>query len=117
MTYKGRCHCAKIAFEVEGDLTDAIKCNCSICDESGYLHWMIERSQLRMITPLSEASLYNWGTGQARHYFCPQCGVAVLHNPRTAPDARFSVNIRSLEGVDPSKLKITQFNGRNRLKV
>ena len=38
MTYKGRCHCAKIAFEVEGDLTDAIKCNCSICDESGYLH-------------------------------------------------------------------------------
>ena len=52
MRYKGGCHCAKIAFEVEGDLTEAIECNCSICYESGYLHWMIERSQLRMITPL-----------------------------------------------------------------
>ena len=61
MRYKGGCHCAKIAFEVEGDLTEAIECNCSICYESGYLHWMIERSQLRMITPLSEASLYIYG--------------------------------------------------------
>jgi hypothetical protein len=41
MTYKGRCHCRKIAFEVEGDLTEAIECNCSICYESGYLHWIL----------------------------------------------------------------------------
>jgi len=62
-------------------------------------------------------SLYKWNTGQARHYFCPQCAVAVLRNPRTGPDTRFSVNIRSLAGVDSSKLKITQFDGRNKLKV
>ncbi|HPH14971.1 MAG TPA: GFA family protein, partial [Burkholderiaceae bacterium] len=29
-TYKGSCHCGKIAFEVEGELTAATDCNCSI---------------------------------------------------------------------------------------
>jgi hypothetical protein len=30
--------------------------------ESGYLHWMIDPSQLRLKTPLKDASLYLWGT-------------------------------------------------------
>ena len=76
MTYNGKCHCGTIAFDVEGDLTEIVECNCSICYESGYLHWMIDPSQLRLKTPLNDASLYLWGTGQARHYFCPKCGVA-----------------------------------------
>src|ERR1700687_3452276 len=80
MIYKGKCHCGKIAFDVEGELTSVIECNCSICYESGYLHWMIDPSQLRMKTSLNDASLYQWGTGQARHYFCPKCGVAVLRS-------------------------------------
>ena len=117
MTYNGKCHCGKIAFDVEGDLTEIIECNCSICYESGYLHWMIDPSQLRIKTPLKDASLYLWGTGQARHYFCPKCGVAVLRNPRTSPDTKFSVNVRCLAEVDVSKLKVTQFDGRNKLKV
>jgi len=78
---------------------------------------MIDPSQLKLKTQLGDASLYQWGTGQARHYFCPKCGVAVLRNPRTAPETKFSVNVRSLAGVDPSKLKITQFDGRTKLKV
>ena len=117
MTYNGKCHCGKIEFDVEGDLTEIIECNCSICYESGYLHWMIDPSQLRIKIPLKDASLYQWGTGQARHYFCPKCGVAVLRNPRTSPDTKFSVNVRCLAGVDVSKLKVTQFDGRNKLKV
>jgi hypothetical protein len=63
MTYSGKCHCCKLAFEVEGDLAEVIECNCSICYESGYLHWMIGPSQLRLKTPLNEASLCKWGTG------------------------------------------------------
>jgi hypothetical protein len=35
MTYNGKCHCGKIAFDVEGELTEIVECNCSICYESG----------------------------------------------------------------------------------
>ncbi|WP_442881038.1 GFA family protein, partial [Aeromonas sp.] len=31
MRYKGSCHCGRIAFEAEGELTQAMACNCSIC--------------------------------------------------------------------------------------
>jgi hypothetical protein len=42
MIYSGKCHCGKIAFDVEGDLTSVIECNCSICYESGYLESLQE---------------------------------------------------------------------------
>lgn len=35
MIYKGSCHCGKVAFEVEGELTGAMACNCSICSRKG----------------------------------------------------------------------------------
>ena len=117
MKYSGKCHCGQIAFEVEGELEGATECTCSICSQSGYLHWMIDPSQLTLKTPLEKATLYLWGTGQARHYFCPKCGVAILRNPRRNPDDKYSVNVRCLDGVNLSKLKLTQFDGRNLLKV
>ncbi len=111
MTYRGACHCGRVAFEVDGELTVAIDCNCSICTRSGFLHWRIEREQLRMLTPWDHLSTYIWGTGKARHYFCPVCGVAPLRVPRRNP-AQFTVNIRCLEGVDPSTIAREPFDGR-----
>ena len=31
MKYTGSCHCGNIRFQVEGDLTGALACNCSMC--------------------------------------------------------------------------------------
>jgi centromere protein V len=111
MTYRGGCHCGQIAFEVDGELTSAIDCNCSICAKSGFIHWRIEPAQLRLLTPWDKISTYIWGTGQARHYFCPTCGVAPLRVPRRSPN-QYTVNVRCLEGVDLSKLTLEPFNGR-----
>lgn len=41
MIYKGSCHCGKIAFEVDGELTGAMACNCSICSRKGALMWFV----------------------------------------------------------------------------
>ena len=111
MTYRGGCHCGRIAFEVDGELTSVVDCNCSICTKSGFLHWRVEHGQLRMLTPWESLSTYVWGTGKARHYFCPQCGVAPVRVPRRNP-AQFAVNIRCLEGVDPATVARQPFDGR-----
>ncbi len=55
MTYKGGCHCGRIAFEVEGNLEQVMDCNCSICTKRGYLHWFVARDQLNLLTPESDA--------------------------------------------------------------
>jgi hypothetical protein len=45
-------------------------------------------------------TLYQWNTGQAKHYFCRTCGIYTHHQRRT--NAReLGVNIACLEGVDP----------------
>ena len=116
MKYNGKCHCGAIAFEVDGELSSVTECNCSICSQSGYLHWMVDTSQVRMKTPLDQATLYVWGTRQARHWFCPKCGVAVLRNPRT-DRSKYSVNVHCLEGIDPGKVKRNHFDGKNKLNV
>jgi len=61
---------------------------------------------------MSKVATYVWNTGTARHYFCPVCGIAVFRVPRRDPSKR-SVNVRCIDGVDLSKLKIDSFDGRN----
>lgn len=47
MTYTGSCHCGQVAFTVEGELAQAIECNCSHCSRKGYLLWFVPRAGLR----------------------------------------------------------------------
>jgi hypothetical protein len=110
--YRGGCHCGRVRFEVTGELGKVTDCNCSICAKSAFLHWRIEPEQLRMLTPWDNLATYVWGTGRARHYFCPTCGVAALRNPRSDP-AKVSVNARCLAGVDLAGLVYVKFDGRS----
>ena len=58
MTYKGGCHCGRIAFEVDGELDKVVQCNCSICTKRGYLLWMRPRDELRLATPEADLATY-----------------------------------------------------------
>jgi hypothetical protein len=110
--YRGGCHCGRVAFEVRGRLESVDECNCSICSKKGYLHWIVPRESFRLLTPAETLATYTFGTGVAKHHFCPTCGVASFYIPRSDPD-KVDVNARCLDGVDVSKLKLTHFDGRN----
>lgn len=112
MTKRGGCHCGRVAFEVEGSPSVVEDCNCSLCGRTGFLHWRIEPEQLHMLTPWESLSVYVWGTGRARHYFCPVCGISPLRNPRSDP-SKININVRCLEGIDLSTLEIEHFDGTN----
>ncbi|EKM53471.1 uncharacterized protein PHACADRAFT_259880 [Phanerochaete carnosa HHB-10118-sp] len=60
---------------------------------------------------LEELTRYTWNTGKYSHHFCPVCGteVAVTH------DDLVVVNLRTVEGVDLTKLKLQYFDGANLL--
>jgi hypothetical protein len=115
MVYKGGCHCGQIAFEVEGELAGVMECNCSICTKRGYLLWMVPRQQLRLSTPEKNLGTYTFNTHTVKHRFCPVCGSGPFGegvNPKTK-EMTAAVNVRCLEGVDLSKLKVTHFDGRS----
>lgn len=115
MKYKGSCHCGKIAFEVEGDLTSVMECNCSICSKRGHLLWFVPREQLKLTTSESNLSTYLFNKRQIHHRFCSTCGCGPFgegSNPKTG-ELMAAVNVRCLEGVDIKKLKVTFFDGKS----
>ncbi len=97
---------------MEGELKRADECNCSICAKKGYLHWIVPRDRFRLLTPWENLATYVFNTRTAKHHFCPVCGVAPFYIPRSDPD-KIDVNVRCLEGVNPSQLEIVSFDGRN----
>ena len=115
MAHQGGCHCGRIAFEVEGEIAQVIECNCSICSRRGYLLWFVPRAQLRLATPESDLATYTFNRRVIRHHFCPTCGCAPFGFGTDAKGVETAaVNVRCLEGVEPSSLKIVPFDGRSR---
>ena len=113
MIYQGGCHCGNIAFEVEGELSQAIECNCSHCSKKGYLLWFLPREQLRLSTPEDALATYTFNKHVIKHHYCPDCGCAPLGfgvSPSGA--AMAAVNVRCLAGVTPSALTIVPVDGR-----
>jgi hypothetical protein len=113
MVHKGSCHCGKIAYEVEGELTQVTECNCSICSKRGYLLWFLPGEKLKLLSPESTMRHYTFNTHKIKHYFCPECGSAPFGmGADKSGKAMAAVNVRCLEGVDLTALKINHFNGR-----
>jgi len=114
MAYKGSCHCGQIRFEVEGDLTEVIECNCSHCSRKGYLLWFVARDKLQLTAGEDKLSTYTFNKHVIKHHFCPTCGCAPFgfgKDPKGADTA--AVNVRCLEEVELADLKRMKFDGRN----
>ena len=114
-TYRGGCHCGRIAFEVEGEIDQVLDCNCSMCAKRGGLLWFVPREALALKTPESDYGTYRFNTHRLAHHFCRECGVSPF-SEGSGPDGRAmaSVNVRCLEGVELGALKVVQFDGRSR---
>lgn len=115
MHYKGSCHCGRISFQVDGELSQVIECNCSHCSRKGYLLWFVPRDKLRLASPETSLATYTFNKHVINHHFCPNCGCAPFGfgiGPTGAPTA--AVNARCLEGVDLSAVKRMPFDGRSR---
>ena len=114
MTYKGSCHCGRVAFEVDGEPATVLACNCSICSRKGSLLWFISRDKLRLLTPEENASTYLFNKHVIRHRFCPTCGIHPYgEGVDPAGNRMAAVNVRCLEDFDFSALPVEHFDGRS----
>src|SRR3954470_13173168 len=75
MVHQGSCHCGKVTFEVEGALTAALSCNCSICSKKAALLWALPRPQVRFQSGENELGHYLFNRHVIAHRFCPTCGI------------------------------------------
>jgi hypothetical protein len=114
MTYRGSCHCGKVAFEVEGSIDRALSCNCSMCQRKGSLLWFVPRAKLKLLTPDANARAYTFNKHVIKHRFCPECGIHPYgEGADPKGNATAAINIRCLEGVDLTTIPTTHFDGRS----
>jgi len=111
-SYTGGCHCGAVRFEVTGRIEDVVVCNCSICARTGYLHWEVDPSSFRLLTPEAPIRNYEFGTMTSKNFFCSYCGISAFRRSRSNP-GEVDVNVRCLEDVDADALTVTHFDGRS----
>jgi hypothetical protein len=114
MKYKGSCHCGKVAFEAEGELSRAMSCNCSMCSRKGSLLWFVPRERLRLLTPEGELGAYTFNKHVIKHRFCRTCGIHP-YGEGTDPkgERTAAINIRCLDGIDLESIPVERFDGRS----
>jgi len=112
--YEGGCHCGKVRFSIETELTSASQCNCSVCTKKGVINHRVPPERLQLLQGKEALGLYQFGTQTAKHWYCKHCGIHVYSNPRRAPD-QYAVNLRCLDDFYQviDGLKITQFDGQH----
>jgi hypothetical protein len=109
----GGCHCGAVRFQVElPNPLQAHRCNCSICQKSGFVHVFVERSRFRLIQGREALLEYQFHTRTARHLFCRFCGIKSYYVPRSHPDG-FSVNFNCLDLPDAIDVTFDDFDGAN----
>lgn len=112
--HSGSCHCGNIRFEVEGDFTEAMECNCSHCSRKGYLLWFVPRETLKLDPAPERMATYRFNKHVIDHHFCADCGCAPF-GFGTSPDGTktAAVNIRCLDTVDLGAVKRVPVDGRS----
>ncbi|RYF36127.1 MAG: GFA family protein [Comamonadaceae bacterium] len=114
MVHTGSCHCGDVRFEVEGEVTSGLACNCSICSRRGSLLWFVPREQLRLLTPEDNAATYMFNKHVIEHRFCARCGIHPYGEGK-APDGKAvaAINLRALENFDLDSVPVTHYDGKS----
>lgn len=101
---KVTCHCGTVELEVHlsDGLNTARRCDCSFCRRRGVPAVSAPLEGLHILKGEDNLTLYTWGTGTAKHYFCKTCGIYTHHQRRSNPN-EYGVNMGGIDGVNPRK--------------
>ncbi|WP_417476061.1 GFA family protein [Maricaulis sp.] len=109
----GGCHCGAVRFGAQlPDNVVALSCNCSICAKTGFIHVIVPGADFRITQGEDMLTEYRFNTGQAKHYFCRQCGVEAFNVPRSHPDD-WSANLRCFDKDAGLLPRFQEFDGAN----
>jgi hypothetical protein len=114
MKYRGSCHCGKVAFDVEGEISEAYSCNCSMCSRRGSLLWFAPRKDFTLLSGEDCLSNYLFNKHAIQHRFCRHCGIqSFAWGKDPQGNEMAAINIRCLENFDLAKVAVTQINGKD----
>lgn len=112
-SYNGSCHCGAVRYTVEADLSQpVISCNCSMCGRSGTLMSFVPLDKFTLQQGEDALTDYLFNKERVHHVFCKTCGIkSFARGVGPGGKEMAAVNVRCLEGVDPTTLQIKHIDG------
>lgn len=114
-TYSGGCHCGKVRYRVNIDLSKPVlACNCSICSRSGYLLTFVPAGEFTLLSGEEVLTDYVFGHKRIHHLFCSACGVRSFGRGtmRDGSEMR-AINVRCLDDIDVEPLAVKKVDGKS----
>lgn len=109
---KGNCHCGAISFELDAELEWLTECNCSICRRLGTIWAHARIDQISIHKPEGSTTSYRWGDENLAFHTCKTCGCTThWENLQPQDDSVMAVNVRLVDPVQTSDLRIRRFDG------
>jgi hypothetical protein len=112
-TYRGACHCGDVTFRVTATFTSAGACNCSICSRKGAAAKSVPIADFELLTGEGQQTDYQFGARTMHHLFCKRCGIHAYGIWGEGEEARASINLHCLEGLDVEALPVERFDGKS----
>jgi hypothetical protein len=113
--HTGSCHCGAVRFEVDTDLAQVTRCNCSICTKTAITGTQVKPAQFRLLAGEAQLGAYEFGHRVAKRYFCTTCGVHCFgkgHLEVLGGDF-VSINVNTLDDVELGELRPLYWDGRH----
>ena len=98
MKITASCHCGSVTLTATlPNGLDPARCTCSFCARRQAAAVTATASSVEITKGAENLSLYAWGTGTAKHYFCKTCGIYTHHQRRSNPE-ECGINLGCIEG-------------------
>ena len=100
--YQAACHCGTVRFalRLSDGLNTVRRCNCSYCRMRGAVAVSANLADIEIVQGKDALTLYQFNTGQAKHFFCKHCGIYTFHQRRSSPH-QYGVNVACIAGMSP----------------
>ncbi|WP_342721360.1 GFA family protein [Acidovorax sp. FHTAMBA] len=100
--HQAACHCGTVRFTLRlaDGLRTARRCNCSYCSMRGAVAVSADLNDIHVTQGQEALALYQFNTGEAKHYFCAKCGIYTFHQ-RRSNHHQYGVNVACIEGMSP----------------
>ena len=110
----GSCHCGKVRYETEADLTTGFRCNCTACTKLAPTVAVVAPNAFRLLAGETDLHTYEFGARNLSRRFCNHCGVLCFARGRDQDGNEFiGVNLNTLDHVELVDLPVVYFDGRH----
>ncbi len=113
--HHGSCLCGDVHFEVELDLGQGSRCNCTLCTKLGAVGSLVKPAAFKLLSAEGSLSSFTRTPEIGKRFFCARCHTYCFgtgHLEILGGDF-VSVNLNCIDGFDVSRTELIYWDGRH----